>query len=147
LYIEKVFNSNRNLEDIYTTPDSLISKERPALQVSNFSLAAITIQVRQALRKAKNPDNWLDRSSKYSEGSSQCAAAHAQLIRRLASDWTPNPKFGVSVPTSATTATSQAPAALQPLPTYFTKEDPLAEDPLEGGPKIYEVGEETISST
>jgi hypothetical protein len=51
------------------------------------------------------------------------------------------------VPASATTATSQAPAALQPLPAYFTKEDALAEGPLEGGPKIYKVGEETISST
>jgi len=48
---------------------------------------------------------------------------------------------------TATTATSQAPAALQPLPAYFTEEDPLAEPPLEGGPKIYEVGEESISST
>jgi len=65
----------------------------------------------------------------------------------LASNRTPNPKFGVLVPASATTATSQAPAALQPLPAYFTKEDPLAKGPLEGGPKIYEVGEETISST
>jgi hypothetical protein len=62
----------------------------------------------------------------------------------LASDQTPNPKFGVLVPVKATTAT---PAALKPLPTYFTKEDPLAENSLEGGPKIYEVGEETISNT
>ena len=77
----------------------------------------------------------------------QRAEAHAQLIRRLASDRTPNPKIGVSIPVSTTTATSQAPAALQPLPAYFTKEDPLAEAPLEGGPKIYEVGEETISHT
>ena len=70
-----------------------------------------------------------------------------QLIRRLASNRTPNPKFRVSVPVSTTTATSQAPATLQPLPAYFTKEDPLAEAPLEGGPKIYKVGEETISRT
>ncbi len=36
---------------------------------------------------------------------------------------------------------------MQPLPAYFTEECPLAEPPLEGGPKIYKVGEESISST
>jgi len=51
------------------------------------------------------------------------------------------------MPATTDTATSQAPAALQPLPAYFTKKDPLAEPPLEGGPKIYEVGEESVSST
>jgi len=68
------------------------------------------------------------------------------LIKRLAIDQTPSPKSGVSTPVTATTATSQAPAALQPLPAYFTEEDPLAEPPLEGGPKIYKVGEESVSS-
>jgi hypothetical protein len=149
LYVEKVFNSDQNLEDIYATPDSPINKERPVLQVSNISSVAITIQVVQALEKVRNLDNWSDRPSKYSERSLQYAEAHTQLIRRLASDQTPNPKIGVSVPVtvSATTATSQAPTAMQPLPTYFTKEDPLVKDPLKGGPKIYKVGEETISST
>ena len=68
------------------------------------------------------------------------------LIRRLAADRTPNPRFGVSMPATTDTAMSQAPAALQPLPAYFTEEDPLAEPPLEGGPKIYKVGEESVSS-
>ena len=36
LYVEKVFNSNRKLEDIYAAPDSIITKENPILQVSNF---------------------------------------------------------------------------------------------------------------
>ena len=67
LYIEKVFNSNRNLEDIYAAPDSLISKENPILQVSNFSTTAVTIQVRQILGRARNPDNWLDQPNKHSK--------------------------------------------------------------------------------
>ena len=146
LYVEKVFNSNQNLEDIYAAPDLLISPERLVLQVSNFSSAAIVIQVGQVLGRARNPDNWLDRHDKYSEEALQQAKAHAMLIKRLAIDRTPNPKSGVSTPVTATTATSQAPAALQPLPAYFTEEDPLAEPPLEGGPKIYEVGEESVSS-
>ena len=36
LFVEKLFSSNRNLEDVYATPDSLIDKENPILQVSNF---------------------------------------------------------------------------------------------------------------
>ena len=65
------------------------------------------------------------------------------MIRKLATIWTPNPKFGVSVPTS--TATSQAPLALKPLPSYHSEKDSLAEEPLEGGPKVFEVGEETVN--
>jgi len=68
------------------------------------------------------------------------------LIRRLAVDQTPNPKFGVLIPATASTAIIQPPTALQQLPAYFTEEDPLAKPSLKGGPKIYEVGEETISS-
>jgi len=134
------------MEDIYAAPDSLISPERSVLQVSNFSSAAIVIQVGQVLGKARNPNNWLDRHERYSEEALQQAKAHAMLIKRLAIDRTPNPKSGVSTPVTTTTATSQAPAALRPLPAYFTEEDPLAEPPLEGGPKIYEVGEESVSS-
>ena len=33
---------------------------------------------------------------------------------------------------------------MQPLPAYFIEEDPLAEPPLEEGPKIYKVGEGSI---
>ena len=144
LFVEKILSSNRNLEDVYATPDSLIDKENPILQVSNFSSTAVTVQIGQVLGKARNPENWLDRPSKYLEDALQCTGAHANLIRKLAAIRTPNPKIGVSVPTS--TATSQAPSALKMLASYHSEEDPLAEELLEGGPKIYEVGEETVNS-
>ena len=35
LFVEKVFSSNRNLEDVYAALDSLIDKENLILQVSN----------------------------------------------------------------------------------------------------------------
>ena len=38
LYVEKVFNSNQNMEDVYTAPDLLTSKGKPVLQVSNWWL-------------------------------------------------------------------------------------------------------------
>src|SRR6202453_3236092 len=113
LYVEKIFNSNRNLEDVYAAPDLLICKEDPMLQVSNLSLMAVTVQVGQVLGKARNPDNWLDRCNKYSEDALQHMETHTQLIRRLTATGTPNPKLGVSVLSNM--ATSQAPAALQPL--------------------------------
>jgi hypothetical protein len=122
----------------------LINKGNPILQVLNFSSSAVTVQIRQVLGKARNPENWLDRPSKYLEQALQCVETHAKLIRKLATIRTPNPKFGVLVPTS--TATSQAPSALKPLPSYHSEEDPLVEEPLEGGPKVYEVGEETVNS-
>ena len=63
------------------------------------------------------------------------AEAHVKLIKKLADIKTPNPSPGFSVPTN--TATSQAPEALKPHPVYYSKEDPLAEEPLEGGLKTY----------
>ena len=128
---------------MYAALDLLICKEDPVLQVSNLSLMAVTVQVGQVLGKARNPDNWLDRCNKYSEDVLQCMETHVQLIRRLAATGTPNPKLGVLVPSN--TATSQAPAALQPLSSYHTKEDLLAKEPLEGGPKICEVTEDSVS--
>ena len=44
------------------------------------------------------------------------------------------------------TTTSQAPETFKPHPVYYSKEDPLAQEPLEGGPKTYEVSEEIIRS-
>ena len=51
--------------------------------------------------------------------------------------------MGFSAPTNTTT--SQAPEAFKPHPVYYSKEDPLTKEPLEGGPKTYEVSEEIIS--
>ena len=67
-----------------------------------------------------------------------------KLIRKLANIRTPNPSSGFSASTN--TATRQAPEAFKPHPVYYSKEDPLAKDLLEGGPKTYKVSEEIISS-
>ena len=107
-------------------------------------MTTITVQVRQILGRARNPDNWLDQLNRHSEDALRQAEAHAKLIRKLANIRTPNPSLGFLVPTNTTT--SQAPEALKPHPVYYSKEDPLTEEPLEGGPKTYEVSEEIISS-
>src|SRR6266436_8457714 len=55
LYVEKVFSTNRNPDDVYAPHDSLILKSNPRLHVANFS------PLGQVLRIGHNPNNWLDR--------------------------------------------------------------------------------------
>jgi len=49
LHVEKVFSSNRNPDDFYALPDSLITKGNLKLHVANFSATAVTIQIGQVL--------------------------------------------------------------------------------------------------
>ena len=66
----------------------------------------VTLQAGQVLGKAKNRENWLKRHNKYLKEALQYTEAHAQLIRKLASIRTPNPKLAVSAPNFAATVTS-----------------------------------------
>ena len=36
LYVEKVFSTNRNADDVYAPPDSLILKKNPCLHIAKF---------------------------------------------------------------------------------------------------------------
>ena len=54
LYVEKVFSTNWNADDIYAPPNSLILKQNPHLHIANFSASTITVQVGQVLRKGCN---------------------------------------------------------------------------------------------
>ena len=80
LYIEKVFSTNRNADDIYAPPDSLILKKNPRLHVVNFSASAIMVQTSQVLGKGCNPNSWLDHMGKYSPENQQKIHAHARVI-------------------------------------------------------------------
>src|SRR6266853_6502152 len=66
LYVEKVFSTNRNPDDVYAPPNSLILKSNPRLHVANFSATSTTIQIGQVLGIGHNPSSWLDRIGKYS---------------------------------------------------------------------------------
>ena len=59
-YIEKIFISNRGEEEIYASPDSLISREDSSLKISNFSRFPVRIHEGQVLGYAHNPAQWLD---------------------------------------------------------------------------------------
>ncbi|KAJ3743020.1 hypothetical protein DFH05DRAFT_1401285, partial [Lentinula detonsa] len=61
LFIEKLFTTNRNEEDIYGAPDTIIEEaENPRIPVANFSEEAITISKGQLLGNGHDANRWLD---------------------------------------------------------------------------------------
>ena len=60
MYVERMFHSNRDMEDIYAALDSLVSRDNPFLHMANFSSFPVTIQTEQIIGKAKNHSSWLD---------------------------------------------------------------------------------------
>src|SRR6202046_3338711 len=112
LYVEKVFSTNRNPDDVYAPPDSLILKEDPKLHVANFSATSVTIHTGQILGIGHNPNSWLDRSAKYSPENQQRIHAHARVIRTLAESRTPD--LGLGLPRKAATVASEIKALLPP---------------------------------
>ena len=84
LYVEKVFSTNRDADNVYAPLDSLILKTNPRLHIVNFSASAITVQISQVLGKGHNPNSWLDCMGKYSPENQQKIHAHARVIQTLA---------------------------------------------------------------
>src|ERR1700723_1634652 len=80
LYVEKVFSTNRNPDNVYAPPDSLILNKDPKLHVANFSAASVTIQTSQILRIGHNPNSWLDCIGEYSSKNQRRIYVHARVI-------------------------------------------------------------------
>ena len=144
LYVEKVFSTNRNADDIYAPPDSLILKKNPRLHVANFSASAITVQTGQVLGKGHNPNSWLDRMGKYSPENQQKIHAHARVIRTLAETRTPD--LGLGSTKGVATVTSKVKDFLPTRKIDLEKEDVYSEAPVEGGPKVAELSEDLVDS-
>ena len=66
LHVEKIFSTNRNLDDVYVPPDSLILRKNSKIHVANFSATSVMVQVSQILGIGHNPNSWLDHIRKYS---------------------------------------------------------------------------------
>ncbi len=144
LYVEKVFSTNRNPDDVYAPPDSLILKSNPRLHVANFSATSSTIQIGQVLGIGHNPNNWLDRIGKYSQEKQQKIYAHAKLVRTMAEVRTP--KLGLGFPKEVSTVASEVKDLLPTRKVELEKEDIYSESPLEGGPKTAELPEDPVDS-
>jgi len=60
IFVEKMLLCSGNADNIYGSPDSMISTDQPYLHVSNFSSLPVTIVTGQVLGHTRNPRNWLD---------------------------------------------------------------------------------------
>ena len=126
VYIEKVFFNGRSLEDVYACPDSIIAKDNPRIHVTNFASYPIVIHKGQVLGVTHNPKTWLVQTSHCSNEDIVKAENYATLVRSIHSH-----HENGDLKSSMVASELQDKDLLQ----YSGTEDPLAEDPLEGGPK------------
>ncbi|TFY53682.1 hypothetical protein EVJ58_g9320 [Rhodofomes roseus] len=134
LFVERHFQSHKNVDNIFSQPDSLISKDQPYLHVTNFGKQPVVIPAGHALGKAHDPRKWLDDITEFTEEQRNQADVYSQLLRT------------VSATQEAQTVTSKV-DQLVTSRGKDTEEDPSSTEPLEGGPKTAEVPEEAINES
>ena len=144
LFIERLFISNGNPEELYGTTNTLINQSDSQLFVSNFSKNTITILTGQVLGLARNPSSWLDKEGKFSESQRQDAEKRARLIQTLIRGQSAASEMPVPIRSSTQASKCQIQEILDPSRSRYSEEDPLAESPVEGGPKTAEMPEEVI---
>ncbi len=137
VYVERLLLSPRDDAEFYGAPDSFVSRGCPSLHVANLTSVPVCIRRGQVLGFARNPKTWLDCAASYSSHQLGQASAHAALIRSLSG--------GFTTPVQAEMAKSE-PVELRASARINSEEDPLAEDPLEGGPKTSEAPPEDTPS-
>ncbi|KAH9856082.1 hypothetical protein C2E23DRAFT_722618, partial [Lenzites betulinus] len=121
LYVERVllFTSLQGHE-FYGAPDTILRKNHAVLPIANFSDRPVRVEKGEVLGIAHNPRIWLDKAERFSPNEQTQIAAHAALLRTLASQ-----ERSLTVATEA--------------PDITQTDDPLAEEPMEGGPKTSEI--------
>ncbi|KAK0221307.1 hypothetical protein IW262DRAFT_1447828 [Armillaria fumosa] len=119
-----------NARHWYGSPDSLVSAEDPFLHISNFSDTPIIISKGQVVGHAHNPRNWLD----HRDRSLEAKDTYAHLVKTLGSN------AAAHQIQSETTVTSKAQR------NATEADDPVAQPPVEGGPKTAEVPKENITT-
>ena len=107
---------NRNLESFFGAPSSLIQRDDPFLQITNFTPHPVTIQKGRLLGWGNDPSTYLDSPTNKSEEELVKLEAHSQAIKAIVSDL-------LDKPTDATSG----------------QEEEGLEGELEGGPKTAEV--------
>lgn len=84
-YVEKVVNIKGGENDCYAPPDSIISKDRPYLQLANFSKNPVHVKKGQVLGTLRDPRDWLQRWDQ-DDSTNQEALAHATAVRTLVNE-------------------------------------------------------------
>ena len=142
LLIEKSLTSNGNPEEIYGTADTLVDRHDGRIFVSNFSKKPVTISAGQVLGSVRNPSSWLDKKGQFSEPQKLDAEKKAQLIQTLIQGQSAAIGQLPQKDSSTRTGRSQVQEILDPSRLRHSGEDPLAQPPVEGGPKTAEVPED-----
>lgn len=141
IYMEKVFFNARSLEDVYAAPDSLISKDNPAVHIANFSSYPITVNQGQIIGIKHNPQTWLASRSRCTKEELNKLENYAKVICNLAHTGREFSDMQVGMTLSEA----------QDVPGHNSEqrveEDPLAEEPLTGGPKSHEVPPDMIEAS
>ncbi|KAJ6526373.1 hypothetical protein B0H19DRAFT_906723, partial [Mycena capillaripes] len=122
-----------NEDDFYGAADTLISKDKPVLHVANFSKMPVVISPGQVVGTARNPRTWLQ----------GCAGIQTGDLGLCLSNATLHVKRDSSI---TTTVRSETKIASKAQKNETEPDDPLAEEPLEGGPKTAEAPGDPVSS-
>lgn len=141
LFVERIMTTNKAMEDVYGPTDSLIDKSNPRLHVANFSHSPVIISSGQALGIGHNPRNWLDGEERYNPEEITQMRSYATMVRSLLQMHHP------SSDSSANAITAQTDLGYNPALGLGIDEDPLAEPPVEGGPKTAEAPPEFVDAS
>lgn len=148
LFVERKLIRAGNIDEIFGAPDSFINAAVPTLHVSNFSTEPVVIPVGQVLGQGRNPSSWLDKRERLSNPDRAKITAYGNMIRQLINNQEQRDVPKEQCPTPETFTTRSESEIVSKAHLNATGEDdPLAEEPLEGGPKTAEPpGEEVPSS-
>nr|GAT59874.1 TY3B-TY3B protein [Mycena chlorophos] len=156
LFVERQIRTNGNERDLYGAADSLISRENPVLHVANFSDKPVVIGRGQVLGRSRSPRAWLDRWEKYSAEQQQGIYTHANLLRSMVEERLQEDerRKQAEMPITSESDSSHGAitSAFRSTTTISSKahrnasepDDPLAQEPLEGGPKTAEPPADTV---
>ncbi|KAF7341208.1 TY3B-TY3B protein [Mycena venus] len=145
LIVERLLKSCGNVDDIYGSADTFISKDKPALHIANFSDFPVIVSEGQVVGTAHNPRTWLDKASKMSPIQKQRAEAHANFIRQLVE--TQSSPAATPVPAESSAIRSESNISSKAHRNATGEDDPGAEEPVEGGPKTAETPPEFVDSS
>ncbi|KAJ3718138.1 hypothetical protein DFJ43DRAFT_1005892, partial [Lentinula guzmanii] len=140
LFIEKLLTSNRNEEDIYGAPDTIIQlSTSPQIPVANFSEQAITISKGQLLGNGHNAERWLDQTGRIPKEDQRRFESQAQVLKAIAEMNEKEEKHSALI--KSQTDLNKKSRSDQEIPG-----EEYGEPPVEGGPKTAEVVEDLVSS-
>ncbi|KAJ3871382.1 hypothetical protein F5051DRAFT_463792 [Lentinula edodes] len=123
-----MLTSNRNEDDIYGIPDTLISRQNPCIAVSNFSNDLVRISKGQLMGNAHEPQAWLDQHKDFSPKKLEGACEQVRVLSTLINRSSPTVR--------SLTENLKRPSAIEDITEHLNL---LAEPPVEGGPKTAEL--------